>query len=82
MFGDDFEKNKEALNKISIIRSKMLKNELAGYITRFIKNEIRNEEAKKDVENEEEISEEMAHTQDESKDDLVVENSHAEEVQD
>ena len=51
MFGVDFAKNKEALNKISIIRSKMLKNELAGYITKFIKNELRNEEAKtKDVE--------------------------------
>ena len=43
MFGVDFDKNKEALNKISVIRSKMLKNELAGYITKFIKNELRNE---------------------------------------
>ena len=46
IFGVDFDKNKEALNKISVIRSKMLKNELAGYITKFIKNELRNEEAK------------------------------------
>ena len=45
MFGVDFDKNKEALNQISIIRSKMLKNELAGYITKFIKNELRNEES-------------------------------------
>ena len=43
MFGVDFDKNKEALNQISIIRSKMLRNELAGYITKFIKNELRNE---------------------------------------
>ena len=61
MFGVDFDKNKEALNKISVIRSKMLKNELAGYITKFIKNELRNEEAKT-VQSKEEIPEEVAHT--------------------
>ena len=83
MFGVDFDKNKEALNKISIIRSKMLKNELAGYITKFIKNELRNEEAKtKDVESEEEIPEEIAPTQVESKNESVVEEALAKEVQD
>jgi small subunit ribosomal protein S17e len=47
----------------------MLKNELAGYITKFIKNELRNEEAKtKDVKSEEEIPEEIAPTQVEPKD--------------
>ena len=57
MFGVNFDENKEALNKISTIRSKILKNELAGYITKFIKNELRNEEAKtRAVESEEEIS--------------------------
>ncbi len=40
-FGVDFIENKKMLNKISIIRSKVLKNELAGYITKFIKREIR-----------------------------------------
>ena len=83
MFGVDFDKNKEALNKISIIRSKMLKNELAGYITKFIKNELRNEEAKtKDVESEEEIPEEIAPTQVELKNESVVKEALAEEVQD
>ena len=83
MFGVDFAKNKEALNKISIIRSKMLKNELAGYITKFIKNELRNEEAKtKDVESEEEIPEEIASTQVEPKNESVVKEALAEEVQD
>ena len=83
MFGVDFDKNKEALNKISIIRSKMLKNELAGYITKFIKNELRNEEAKtKDVESEEEIPEEIALTQVEPKNESVVEEALAEKVQD
>ncbi len=40
-FGVDFLENKKILNKISIIRSKELKNELAGYITKIIKREIR-----------------------------------------
>ena len=46
MFGVNFDENKEALNKISTITSKILKNELAGYITKFIKNELRNEAEK------------------------------------
>ena len=82
MFGVDFETNKEALNKVSTIRSKMLKNELAGYITKFIKNELRNEESKKAVESEEETSEEVAPTDEKLKDEPVVEEVPAEEVQD
>ena len=39
-FGVDFAKNKLALNDTCIITSKSLKNKLAGYITRFIKNEF------------------------------------------
>ena len=38
-FGEDFAENKKILNQISIVRSKGLKNELAGYITKFIKKE-------------------------------------------
>ena len=45
-FGEDFVDNKKALNEISIIRSKGLKNKIAGYITKFIKKEIREEKAK------------------------------------
>lgn len=45
-FGEDFADNKKILDQISIIRSKGLKNEVAGYITKFIKKEIRNEKAK------------------------------------
>ena len=82
MFGVDFDKNKEALNQVSTIRSKMLKNELAGYITKFIKNELRNEEAKKAAESEEEIPEEAAPTENKSKDEPLVEVPAAEEVQD
>ena len=69
MFGVDFDENKKALNQISTIRSKILKNELAGYITKFIKNELRNKEIQtKDIESKEEMLEETAPTQDEPKD--------------
>lgn len=46
-FGENFADNKKILDQISIIRSKGLKNEIAGYITKFIKKEIREEKAKK-----------------------------------
>ena len=81
MFGVDFDKNKEALNKISVIRSKMLKNELAGYITKFIKNELRNEEAKT-VQSKEEIPEESTPTESKLKTEPVVEEIPTKEVQD
>ena len=45
-FGEDFADNKKILDQISIIRSKGLKNEVAGYITKFIKKQIREEKAK------------------------------------
>jgi len=38
-FGEDFADNKKALDLIAIVRSKGLKNEIAGYITKFIKKE-------------------------------------------
>jgi len=47
-FGVDFADNKKILNQISIIRSKTLKNKIAGYITKFIKREIREEKIKQD----------------------------------
>ena len=40
-FGVDFAKNKQALNDTCKISSKSLKNKLAGYITKFIKNEFK-----------------------------------------
>ncbi len=45
-FGTDFRENKKILDEIAIIRSKGLKNELAGFITRFIKREILQNEEK------------------------------------
>ena len=75
-FGVSFDENKEALNKISTITSKILKNELAGYITKFIKNELRNETEKAEsVENEEQLLEDTESTKDESKNEVIVEES-------
>jgi len=37
LFTDNFEKNKEILNEIMEIKSKKIKNILAGYITKEIK---------------------------------------------
>ena len=45
-FGEDFADNKKVLDQVSIIRSKGLKNEVAGYITKFIKKQIREEKVK------------------------------------
>ncbi len=36
-FSDDFEKNKEVLEKVANIKSKALRNQIAGIITRSIK---------------------------------------------
>lgn len=96
-FGEDFADNKKALNQISIIRSKGLKNEIAGYITKFIKKEIREEKAKQDrifaSQSEEEIVEaEIPETTEETLDtpavteevssETVVETSPVEETTD
>ena len=67
-FSEDFVENKKALNQISIIRSKGLKNKIAGYITRFIKKQIREEKFKQDRSNydssntEEQESEDVSET--------------------
>jgi len=45
-FGEDFAENKKSLDEVAIVRSKGLKNEIAGYITRFIKRENREKEIK------------------------------------
>ncbi|PBO85739.1 MAG: hypothetical protein COA77_02430 [Thaumarchaeota archaeon] len=47
-FGEDFAENKKILNQISIIRSKSLKNEITGYITRLIKKENREAKSKQE----------------------------------
>lgn len=59
-FGTDFSENKKILDNLAIIRSKSLKNELAGYITKLIKREIRYEEEKKKQESQAENMEESS----------------------
>ena len=82
-FGVDFEENKKSLNNISTITSKSLKNQIAGYITRFIEKEIQLESEKEElIENQEQPTEETAPTEEKSKDEPVVEEAPAEEVQD
>ena len=45
-FGTDFSTNKQKLNEISIIRSKGLKNKIAGYITKMLQRQAKFEERK------------------------------------
>lgn len=83
-FGESFDDNKKILDTISIIRSKGLKNEIAGFITKFIKKEIREENAKQarlandQSEDESPIIEESNNT--ESVDDTTVDSGDSIEV--
>lgn len=45
MFGTDYQENKEQLNKIAVIQSKMVRNKVAGYITKMNGKEAKEEEA-------------------------------------
>jgi small subunit ribosomal protein S17e len=35
VFGTDYDANKEQLNRVAMIHSKMLRNKIAGYITKI-----------------------------------------------
>ena len=48
-FGTDFSTNKQTLNEITVIRSKGLKNEIAGYITKMLQRQAKFEERKQTV---------------------------------
>ena len=76
-FGEDFADNKKVLDQISIIRSKGLKNEVAGYITKFIKKEIREEKIKQ-AQNESQVEETVI--PEEESTETVVETAPAEET--
>ena len=45
-FGTDFSTNKQTLNEITTIRSKGLKNEIAGYITKMLQRKAKFEQRK------------------------------------
>ena len=54
--GTDFVTNKQFLNEVSIIRSKALKNKIAGYITKIIQRKQKLEEQKQQlIENDKKI---------------------------
>jgi small subunit ribosomal protein S17e len=60
-FGIEFDANKKALNDLAVIRSKVLRNELAGYITAHLRKEELQEKASMEAaagETEEQESEE------------------------
>jgi small subunit ribosomal protein S17e len=50
LFSTDFEKNKVALSQIAIVRSRQLRNQIAGYITSLVKGEMTVSEEAKPVE--------------------------------
>ena len=58
-FTANFDENKKALNNISIIRSKALRNRLAGYITTIIKKELMELEKTKNMEKQEDVVEDQ-----------------------
>jgi len=44
-FGLEFDANKKTLNDIAVVRSKVLRNELAGYITAHLRKQAAQEKA-------------------------------------
>lgn len=44
-FGIEFDANKKALNDLAIVRSKVFRNELAGYITSHLRKQAAHEKA-------------------------------------
>ena len=48
-FDTDFAHNKQVLNEIAVVRSKGLKNEIAGYISSYIRRELEEQEEKESV---------------------------------
>jgi len=43
-FTSDFEKNKVVLSELTVIGSKTLRNHIAGYIAKTVKNSVRKKE--------------------------------------
>ena len=66
-FGTDFNENKNTLDSLSTITSKPLRNRVAGYITRLIKNELIELQKVENMKKQEEIEEQNEPT------DLVTE---------
>ncbi|MEW6042791.1 MAG: hypothetical protein AB1608_00815 [Thermoproteota archaeon] len=71
-FTTDYEENKKTLDQVAVIRSKALKNEMAGFITKFIKHE---QNSKSLAEAEIEEAEEEQPTEESVPQEIVVENA-------
>jgi small subunit ribosomal protein S17e len=81
-FTTDFAQNKKTLDQLTIVRSKGLKNEMAGYITKHIKRETDYKAAKEEEieESEEEVQAEVEESEQEITEDsepqkIMVESS-------
>ncbi len=44
-FGLEFDANKKALNEVAVVKSKVMRNELAGYITSHLRKQAAREKA-------------------------------------
>jgi small subunit ribosomal protein S17e len=60
-FTTNFAENKKLLDQLAVVRSKGLKNEMAGYITKFVKRE-NDSKVLKEEETEEQVEEVEAET--------------------
>jgi small subunit ribosomal protein S17e len=55
-FSIDFDQNKKIIKEIAVIRSKILRNKIAGYITSYLRKvSVQNEQEISDSEREEEL---------------------------
>lgn len=70
-FTDDFAQNKKILDQLAIVRSKGLKNEIAGYITKHVKKQMVVKAAKEEREREELKSEVEQKTAEETSEEAV-----------
>ncbi|MDE1765751.1 MAG: hypothetical protein KGI27_05655 [Thaumarchaeota archaeon] len=48
-FGIDFKQNKKILDEVAVVRSKGLKNEIAGYITAHLRRELEEQKEKESL---------------------------------
>ena len=74
-FGEDFADNKKVLDQVSIVRSKGLKNKVAGYITNYIKKEIREQKAKQAQAEASKVQEQQAQAEPEPVEETPVEET-------
>ena len=58
-FGLEFDANKKALKEVAVVKSKVMRNELAGYITSHLRKQAAQEKASSAMAEAEEESEEV-----------------------